>query len=133
MAPTRDIPDRDTARRDVSLPCGNAARDRQEAELYPRISPAAEVLIGTIHEGLIVHARLRERPTGDLIDLAVGPMFLPGAWRSCDIIDALQELRDHGLVQRSETVSRGDSSEYVLTYSAKETERAGGEPQWKDS
>ncbi len=86
-------------------------------------------LKGLIDAGLIVHARLRELSTGDVVDLAMESMFLSGLSRSCHIIDALKELGDHGLVHRSETVSWGDSSEYLLTWSAGEIEPT--EPPWR--
>ena len=133
MATTREIPGRDKIRRADRRPRSEAARDRYGADIHARISANAANLIGMIQEGLIVHARLRELSTGDVMELAISPMFLPGAGRSCDIIDALRELRDHGLVRRSETVSRGDSSEYLLTYNAREIERVGGERPWKAS
>ena len=79
-------------------------------------------LKGIIDAGSIVHARLRELSTGDVVDLAMDSAFLCRSSRPCHIIDALKELEDHGLVHRSETVSRGDSSEYLLTWSAGEIE-----------
>ena len=99
--------------------CGGADCDRYEADVRPKISPDAVNLKGTIDAGLIVHARLRELSTGDVVGLAMDSTFLSGSSRSCHIIDALKELEDHGLVHRSETVSRGDSSEYLLAWTPK--------------
>ena len=56
-----------------------------------------------------------------MVDLAMDSMFLSKSSGSCHIIDVLKELEDHGLVMRNETVSRGDSSNYVLTFSAGDT------------
>ena len=133
MTTTSEILERDKVRRVGCRRRGEAAGNGYEADIHPRISSNAANLIEIIHAGLIVHARLRELSTGDVIDLAIGSMFLPKSLRSSHIVDALQELRDHGLVHRSETVSHGDSSEYLLTYSAREIERRGGERRWKDS
>ncbi len=114
--------ERDKAKRAGRQPRAGAACDRDEWDIRPRISSAAANLKGIIDAGLIVHARLRELSTGDVIDLVMESMFLSRSARSCHIIDALRELGDHGLVHRSETVSWGDSSEYLLTWSAGEME-----------
>lgn len=111
--------ERDRLRRAGCRPRGGAACDRYEAGIRPRLSSDAANLKGIIDAGLIVHARLRELSTGDVVDLAMDSMFLSTSSRSCHTIDALKELGDHGLVHRSETVSRGDSSEYLLTWSAR--------------
>ena len=100
-------------------PRGGAASNRYELDIRPRMSSDAANLKKMIDAGLIVHARLRETSTGDVIDLAAESMFLSNAWRSDHMIDALRELGDHGLVDRSETVSQGDSSEYLITWSAR--------------
>ena len=118
MTTTRKTQERNKVRRAGCRPRGEAACDRYEAEFRPRISSDLANLKGIIDAGLIVHARLRELPTGDVVDLAVDSMFLFGSSRSCHTVDALKELEDHGLVHRSETVSPGDSSEYSLTWSA---------------
>ena len=84
-----------------------------------------------IDAGPTVHARLRELSTGDVVDLAVDSIFLSRSSRSCQIIEALKALGDHGLVRRSETVSGFDSSEYLLTYTA--GEKVPTEPQWRSA
>jgi len=111
-------PERDKVRRAGCRSRGGAACDRYEADIRPRISSDAANLKRMIDAGLIVHGRLRELSTGDVVDLTMDSMFLPRSSRLCHIIDALKELEDHGLVHRSETVSWGDSSEYLLTWSA---------------
>ena len=133
MATTKEILERNKVRRAGCRPRSGAACDRYEADARPRKSSGAANLKEIIDSGLIVHARLRELSVCDVVDLAIDSLFLSKLWRSCDIIDALNELEDRGLVHRSETVSPGDSSEYLLTYSAGEIERRGGEQRWKDS
>ena len=108
----------DTVGRAGCRPRGGAACDRYEADIHPRMSSDAANLKRIIDAGLIVHARLRELSTGDVVDLAMDSMFLSKSSRSGHIIDALKELGDHGLVHKREIVSRGDSSEYLLTWSA---------------
>ena len=117
MTATSKTLERDKGRRAGSQPRAGAACDRDESHICPRISSAAANLKGMIDAGLIVHARLRELSTGDLVNLAVESMFLYRSLNSYQIVGALQELEDHRLVRRSETVSRFDSSEYLLTYS----------------
>ena len=72
-----------------------------------------------IDAGPTVHARLRELSTGDVVDLAVDSIFLSRSSRSCQIIEALKALGDHGLVRRSETVSADisqmESSAFINT------------------
>ena len=122
MTATSKTLERDKVRRAGRQPRAGAACDRDEADIRPRISSDAANLKGIIDAGLIVHARLRELSNGDVVDLAMDSMFLSRSSRSCNVIDALKELGDHGLVHRSETVSRGDSSEFLLTWSAGEIE-----------
>ena len=129
MTATSKTLERDKGRRAGSQHRAGAACDRDESDIRPRISSAAANLKGIIDAGLIVHARLRELSTGDVVELAMDSMFLSRSSRSCQIIDALQELEDHSLVRRSETVSRFDSSEYLLSYSAREMEPT--EPPWR--
>ena len=117
MTATSRTLERDKVRRAGRQPRAGAACDRDESDIRPRISSAAANLKGIIDAGLIVHTRLRALSTADVVNLAVDSMFLSRSSRSCHIIDALRELGDHGLVRRSETVSRFDSSEYLLTYS----------------
>ncbi len=115
---TRKTLESDRPRRAVCRPRGGAACNRYESDIRPRISSYAANLKRIIDAGLIVHARLRELSTGDVVDLTIDSMFLSRSSRSCHVIDALEELEDHGLVHNRETVSRGDSSEYLLTWSA---------------
>ncbi len=118
MTTTRKTLERDKVRRVGSQPRPGPDCNHYEADIRPRISSDAANLKGMIDAGLIVHARLRELSTGDAVDLAMDSMFLSRSSRSCHIIDALKELGDHGLVHKREIVSRGDSSEYLLTWSA---------------
>ena len=131
MTATSRTLERDKVRRAGRQPRAGAACDRDESDIRPRISSAAANLKGIIDAGLIVHTRLRELSTGDVVNLAVDSMFLSRSSRSGHIIDARKELGDRGLVHRSETVSRGDSSEYLLTYSAGET--VSTELQWRSA
>ena len=119
MTATGNTQERVKARRAGRQPRAGAVCKRDESNIRPRISSAAANLKGIIDAGLIVHARLRELSTGDVVELAIDSMFLSRSSRSCQIIDALQELEDHSLVRRSETVSRFDNSEYLLSYSAR--------------
>ena len=118
MTTTTTTLERDRLRRAGCRPRGGAACDGHEADIRPRVSSDAANLKRMIDAGLIVHARLRELSTGDVVDLALDSMFLSTSSRSGHIIDPLRELEDHGLVHKRETVSRGDSSEYLLTWSA---------------
>ena len=118
MTTTRKTLERNKVRRAGCRPRGGAGCDCNEADIRPRISSDAANLKRIIDAGLIVQARLRELSTGDVVDLAMDSMFLSTLSRSGHIIDPLKELEDHGLVHKRETVSRGDSAEYLLTWSA---------------
>ena len=122
MTATGNTQGRVKARPAGRQPRAGAVCERDESNIRPRMSSAAANLKGIIDAGLKVHARLRESPTGDVVNLAVDSMFLSRSSRLRYIIDALKELEDHGLVHRSEIVSPGDSSEYLLTWSPGEIE-----------
>lgn len=69
-----------------------------------------------------ISTRLRERSTGEVHDLPWGALMLSGMALppAADVVTALEELEQQGVVVRSVAVHPFDSSEYWLSWSLPE-------------